>query len=392
VSDTPRNLASSSGQPPAKGRGAGVNPVNRFETLSLHVLPEHIEHITADPDEPDRPPVTTAVYSDRSRTIINPVDSPDLGMEWTVNPYRGCEHGCVYCYARPGHEYLGLSSGLDFETKIIAKRDAAALLRAEFMKPSWKGRTIALSGVTDPYQPVEAKLRITRAILEVCAEFRQPVTIVTKNRLVTRDIDLLADLARDGAAAVAVSLTTLDPALSRIMEPRASAPAARLAAMRALADAGVPVRVMTAPIIPGINDREVPALLGAAAGAGATGAGYVLVRLPYQNKAIFVEWLERHFPDRAARVQSLLKQCHDGRLYSADFGTRQRGTGPVAKMIADTFRVFAAREGLLPRGRTLTPEEFEDEVATHQSVVQRRRPTPFRRPQPPREPSLFDPV
>lgn len=329
-----------------KGRGAPTNPVNRFETLSLHVLPERTQEIVSEGDEPGCAPIKTIVYADRSRTVLNRVDSPDLPMEWTLNPYRGCEHGCVYCYARPGHEFLGLSSGLDFEARIIAKHDAAALLRAELMKPSWRGETIALSGVTDPYQPVEQTLRITRSILEVAVEFRQPLSLITKSRRVVRDLDLMQRLHEHRAVSVALSITTLDPHLSAIMEPRAASPNARLDAMRTLADAGIPVHVMTAPIIPGINDHELPALLSAARRAGARAAGYVLLRLPHQNKAIFEDWLHRHCPERAQKVLSLMRQCHGGALYRSDWRERQRGSGPVAEMIASSFKVFAKREGL----------------------------------------------
>lgn len=324
-------------------------------------MPEHVEEIVAQDTDEDEDEdheggggeaarstprlVRTQVYTDRSRSVINHVDSPDIGYEWTINPYRGCEHGCIYCYARPGHEYLGLSSGLDFETKIVAKREAPALLRRELDKPSWKGDPIVMSGVTDPYQPVERVLKITRGLLEVCVEYRQAVSLITKNALVTRDVDLLRDLSRDRATGVAISLTTLDPRLARAMEPRASSPAGRLRAMRTLADAGIQVTVMTAPIIPALNDAELPALLKAARDAGATSAGYVILRLPYQNKAIFVDWLEREFPERAARVQSLLRQVHGGELYRSEFKLRQRGTGAVAQTVADTFKVFAQRLG-----------------------------------------------
>lgn len=331
-----------------RGRGAGTNPTNRFEKLSLHVLPEHAQEIVG--EYPDGRRVRTLVYADRSRRVINPVDVPDIHFKWSINPYRGCEHGCIYCYARPTHEYLGLSSGVDFESKIVAKHDAPELVRRELMKPSWRGERIMMSGVTDPYQPIEATLRITRRLLEVFAEFRQPVSVITKNKLITRDVDLLADLAGQGAAHAAVSLTTLDNALASAMEPRASSPKQRLAAISALASAGVPVRVMTGPIIPGINDREIPALLKAAADAGATSAGYTLVRLPWQVKDLLADWLERTFPDRAVKVLSLIRQTRGGELYDSSFGQRQSGTGAVAGMIAEVWRVAAERVGLLKPG------------------------------------------
>lgn len=310
----------------------------------MHVLGEALDEAAR--EAPGGRQARTEVFCDSTRTVLNEIDSPDLPFRWTLNPYRGCEHGCVYCYARPWHEQLGLSCGLDFETKIFAKPDAPNLLRRELLKPRWKGEPVVLSGVTDPYQPIEEKLRITRRCLEVFAEFGHPVSVITKNRLVTRDIDLLGELASGGLAQASVSLTTLDNRLARAMEPRASSPGARLKAIEALASAGVPVRVMTAPIIPGLNDHELPALLQAAADAGAQGAGFVLLRLAHQLKALFLDWLEREFPDRAGKVESLLRQCRDGALNDPRYGTRFRGEGPIAEQIAQTFRVFTRRYGL----------------------------------------------
>jgi DNA repair photolyase len=334
--------------PPVRGRGTGLNPANRFEGYSLHVLPETLEE-----DRRDRPcgvQRTTRVYVDASRTVLNPVDSPDLNLYWTLNPYRGCEHGCVWCYARPTHETLGFSCGLDFETRIVAKPDAPRLLRSELASPGWAGEAIAMSGVTDrvtdPYQPLEAKLRITRGCLEVMAECRQPVTVVTKSRLITRDIDLLSRLARHGAVSVAFSVTTLDPKLAAIMEPRASRPADRLRAIRELSAAGIPVLMYTAPIIPGLNDREIPSLLQAASEAGAQSAHWMMIRLPHQVKTLFLDWMRTHFPDRASRIEGLIRELHGGRLYDSRFGVRSRGRGPVAEQIASTFKVFARRHGL----------------------------------------------
>lgn len=329
---------------PARGRGAGLNPGNRFEDVRLHVLGEHLEEVLA--EHPDGRQVVTRVYADRTKSLLNRVESPDLPMRWTINPYRGCEHGCIYCYARPGHETLGLSCGLDFETKITAKRDAAAILRRELMRPSWKGEPVSMSGVTDPYQPVESKLRITRGILGVMAEFRQPVGIITKNRLILRDADLLARLHEHRAVHALVSLTTLDAGLARLMEPRASAPAERLRVVRELSALGIPVSVMTAPIIPGINDHEIPRLLGAAKEAGAISAGYVLLKLPYQIKDLFLDWLRRHFPDRAAKVEAFVRESRGGALYDAAFHDRQRGTGERAEQIRATFKLFQRRHGL----------------------------------------------
>lgn len=329
---------------PIRGRGASSNPTDRFSTVRLEILGEHREHQRLC-GEPTRRP-ETVITPDHAKSVINRVDSPDVPFGWSLNPYRGCEHGCFYCYARPTHEYFNLSCGLDFETKIFAKHDAPDLLRKALLAPSWKGEPLTLSGVTDPYQPAERELEITRACIRVCAEFRQSVGIITKNAMVTRDLDLFADLARQRLTRVAISLTTLDNALAAAMEPRASAPQARLRAMRELADAGVPVTVMTAPIIPGLNDHELPALLEAARDAGASSAGFVLLRLPHQLKTLFTEWLAAHAPDRAAHVESLLRQCRDGELNQPQFGTRMRGSGPLAAQIRQTFDVFSARLGL----------------------------------------------
>jgi DNA repair photolyase len=297
-------------------------------------------------EHPNGVQVPTRSIADRTRSIVNRVDSPDLPFSWTMNPYRGCEHGCVYCYARPTHENLGLSCGLDFETTIIVKHDAPALLRRALAAPRWAGEPIAMSGVTDPYQPLERTLGITRGCLEVMAEARQPVGIVTKNRLVVRDADLLRELARHDATRVIVSLTTLDADLSRSMEPRASAPDARLRAIRELREAGVSVGVLVAPVIPGLNDHEVPALIRAAAEAGADGVGWVLLRLPHQVRALFLDWLRRERPERAARVERAVRETRNGALSDARFGARMRGEGPYAEQIARMVAVCARRSGL----------------------------------------------
>lgn len=336
---------------PVRGRGANLNPANRFETVRLHVLREALDDGT--PRQ-----VPTEVFADHSRSVINPVTSEDLHFRWTINPYRGCEHGCIYCYARPGHEYLGMSCGLDFETRIMAKTDVATLLREELMRPSWKGESIMMSGVTDPYQPLERDMKLTRACLEVMNEFRQCVSLITKNVLITRDVDLLSEMAARQQARAAISVTTLDNRLASRMEPRASAPQARLDAIHTLTQAGVPVIVMVAPIIPGLNDAEIPEILRQVKQAGATGAGYVLLRLPFQVKALFTEWLERHFPDRAAKVLSLLRQCRDGELYDSTPGLRMVGTGPVATNIHSTFNLFRKREGLDTEYRPLNTALF----------------------------------
>ncbi len=330
---------------PLRGRGAGLRPGNRFETVRLHVLGEHLDAQAGEDDAPRQLP--TRVLPDKSRTIINRVaDSPDIAFDWSINPYRGCEHGCVYCYARPTHEYLGLSCGVDFESTILAKFDAATLLRKELASPRWQPQTIVMSGVTDPYQPVEKKLCITRSIVEVLAECRQPVGFITKNRLITRDLDLLTELHRHRAVSVGISITTLDASLAAKLEPRASAPADRLEAVARLSTAGIPTTVMVAPIIPGITDREVPAILKAAAEAGARSAGWVLLRLPYQIKDLYLQWLRDHFPEKAGNAEHLLRDARGGELYQSQFGTRMRGKGPVAEQIGHLFRIFRKRYGL----------------------------------------------
>jgi DNA repair photolyase len=354
-------------QLPLRGRGSGVNPPNRFEKLGFTVDGEFIDGQTQeDPDFLKPHSVATAILEDTSRTILNHVDSPDLGFAWTVNPYRGCEHGCIYCYARPGHEYLGMSSGIDFETKIMAKHDAPELLAKALAKSSWQGEPIVFAGVTDVYQPIEAELGITRKCLEVCLAFRQPISIITKNKLILRDIDIIGEMAKLNLVHAAVSLTTLSNKLASVMEPRASSPRSRLDTIRALAKLGVPTTVMTAPIIPGLNDHEIPALLREASHAGATCAGYVLLRMPHQIKAIFLDWLQRNFPQRAAKVEALIRDTREGELYRAAFHERGRGTGPIADQIGATFRMFARKYKLanrLPpheRGLFRVPSELAD--------------------------------
>jgi len=319
-----------------RGRGTDQNPANRFERL--HYEPER--------DSEAEPRVPTQYLRDVSRRVISRNDSPDVGFEFSLNPYRGCEHGCSYCYARPTHEYLGFSSGLDFETRILVKQDAAALLRKELSAPGWKGAPLALSGVTDPYQPIERSLRITRACLQILAEFLNPVVIVTKNYLVVRDLDLLGTLAREQAVIVTLSLTTLRADLQRSLEPRASAPRRRLEAIRRLSAASIPVRVLVAPVIPGLNDHELPALLEAASEAGATAAGYVLLRLPHSVKALFGDWLEKYVPERASRVLSLLSDSRGGNLYNPQFHQRMKGSGPYAEQIQALFAASCRRLGL----------------------------------------------
>ncbi len=337
----------------AKGRGAGLNPGNRFETVRLHVSGEHLDEIATDEDAPRQ--VGTEIIPDHTRKVINRVDSPDIGFNWTVNPYRGCEHGCIYCYARPYHELIGFSSGLDFETKIVAKYDAPQLLRKELASPRWKAESIVMSGVTDCYQPIEAKLKITRGCLEVFAQSRQPVGIVTKNRLVLRDLDLLRELAWHNAVRVAISVTTLDNTLAAKMEPRASSPTERLDTINKLRNAAIPVMAMVAPVIPGLNDKEIPRILAAVAEAGAVSAAYVLLRLPYQVKDLFIDWLRRQFPDRAKHVENLLRDTREGELYDSAFGTRMKGKGQIAQQIGNMFRVFSKRYKLAGRKSGMKP-------------------------------------
>jgi DNA repair photolyase len=331
-------------------RGAAENPPNRFEKI----------HLERDEDwNPEEDPLPrTQFLKDSSKSIIAYNDSPDIGFEASVNPYRGCEHGCIYCYARPFHEYLGFSSGLDFESKIMVKENAPKLLREELSSPKWKPQVIAMSGVTDCYQPIERKLKLTRGCLEVLAEFRNPVGIVTKNFLVTRDIDLLAELARHNAAAVYISITTLDTELRKIMEPRTSPPAARLEAIRRLAEAGVHVGVLMAPIIPGLTDHEIPAVLEAAAKAGAKSAGHVTLRLPHAVAPLFEQWLQTHFPDRKEKVLNRLRAMRGGKLYDSQFGQRMRGEGIFADQIDQLFEVARRKAGIAERGGNLSTEAF----------------------------------
>lgn len=330
-----------------RGRGAPVNTKNRFVDYELLPLEPTASHwVNEDPDDVATPTIPTTIYNDKSKTIINENDSPDVGFTYSINPYRGCEHGCIYCYARPTHEYFGLSAGLDFESKIFAKPEAAQLLRQKLMSPKWQPATIAMSGVTDCYQPIEKHLQLTRSCLEVLREFRNPVGIVTKNHLVTRDIDLLSDLASHQCAIVFVSITSLDPHLCNIMEPRTSRPERRLEAIRKLSAAGVPVGVMTAPMIPAINDHELPNILEAAAAAGAKYAGLVPVRLPYAVKDLFDQWLQLHFPDRRDKVLGLIRGMRGGKLNDSEFGSRMQGEGAYADQLHNLFAVYCKRFAL----------------------------------------------
>jgi DNA repair photolyase len=335
---------------PIQGRGAGSNPANRFEKL----------HFEADPDAATDIPSApgTQFLRDKTVSILAHNDSPDVGFDTSVNPYRGCEHGCIYCYARPTHEYLGLSAGLDFETKIMVKENAPELLRRELSSPKWKPRVIAMSGVTDCYQPIERRLKLTRGCLEVLAEFRQPVCIITKNFLVTRDSDLLQELARHRAVSVTLSVTTLDPDLARIMEPRTSMPKQRLAAIEALARAGVPVGVNVAPVIPGLTDHEMLGIIQAAIRAGAQYAGYTVLRLPYAVKDLFEQWLASHVPGKKEKVLNRIRALRDGKLNESDFGSRMSGGGIFAGQIGRSFDVACHKAGIAGNWPQLSTASF----------------------------------
>lgn len=339
-------------KPPApKGRGASFNTPNRF--LQLHVEPDPEAYEDGTPPRPE-----TTFLKDFSKTILSKNDSPDLAFRYSINPYRGCEHGCVYCYARPSHEYLGFSAGLEFETKIIIKENAPELLAQAFRKPSWVPQPIIVSGNTDPYQPIERKLRITRRCLEVFLRHRNPLGIITKNALVTRDIDILEQLARLDLVSVRISITSLRNEVINHMEPRTSRPALRLKAVRQLADAGISVGVMVAPIIPGLTDEEIPAILEAAAEAGARHAGYTIVRLPLAVEPIFVEWVERAFPERSSKILNRIRELHGGKLYKSEFGKRMRGEGLWAETINRLFRTNCERLGMNSSREPLATHHF----------------------------------
>ena len=342
---------------PIRGRGAAENPTGRFERLAVVADPEHLEPPPVeDGDGPPRP--ETQLLRDPSRSIVARNDSPDVFFDASVNPYRGCEHGCIYCYARPSHEYLGFSAGLDFETKVLVKEDAPELLRRELSARSWVPQVVALSGVTDCYQPAERRLGLTRRCLQVLAEFRNPVVIVTKSALVTRDLDLLRELSGFGAAAVWISVTTLDPDLQRRLEPRAPRPEVRLGAIAQLARAGIPVGVLIAPVIPGLSEHEIPRITAAAAAAGAGFAGTVLLRLPHGVKDLFDAWLSRHYPERRANVINRVRAVRGGRLADPRFGSRLRGEGFYADETRRLFEASCKRAGLPDRAPRLSAAHF----------------------------------
>jgi DNA repair photolyase len=330
---------------PAKGRGVASNRAPRYRAHALDAAPEHVDAPAESEDALPRHPATRCL-PDASRSIIAYNRSPDVPFNRSINPYRGCEHGCVYCFARPSHAWLDLSPGLDFETRILAKHDAVRLLRDELGRPAYRPEPIHLGSNTDPYQPLERELRLTRGILELLLEVRHPVTVLTKGSLIERDLDVLAQLARLGLARAAVSITTLDPELKRTLEPRAASASARLRVIRALVDAGVPTSVMVAPVIPRVNDHEIEAILEAAAAAGARRAGWILLRLPLELKELMQEWLDAHRPLAAAHVMSLLRASRGGRNDESAFHARMSGSGPVADLIAKRFEVAVRRLGL----------------------------------------------
>ena len=335
-----------------RGRAAGINPSGRFEPVSRHVFDDGWDSID------ELPPFKTEVQVEKPRTIITRNTSPDISFDRSINPYRGCEHGCVYCFARPSHSFMGLSPGLDFESKLFAKPDAARLLDKELSKEGYQPRTIAIGTNTDPYQPIEKQYRIMREILEVLEARGHPVGIVTKSALVTRDIDILARMAERGLAKVALSVTTMDRRLARTMEPRASTPTKRLEAIRQLSEAGIPASVMVAPIIPGLTDSEMERILDAARAAGAREAGYVVLRLPLEVAPIFKDWLLRHYPDRYRHVMSLIRSMRDGKDYDSEWGKRMKGAGPYAWQISRRFELAAKRLGLNLERRTLRTDRF----------------------------------
>jgi len=334
---------------PIHGRGAAGNPGNRFEKT---------DYAVSEWDEPDDPSRDTVFLKDVTRSIITYNESPDVGFDASINPYRGCEHGCIYCFARPNHEYLGFSAGLDFESRILVKEDAPELLRSELMSPKWEPQPIAISGVTDAFQPIERRLGLTRRCLQVLVEFLNPVVIITKNELVTRDIDLLSTLARHNGAVVYVSVTTLDGNLAGELEPRASHPTRRLAAIEALTTAGVPTGVLVAPVIPGLTDHEMPNIIAAAAKAGAVTAGYVPLRLPYGVAPLFEEWLGLHVPLQKAKILGRIRELRGGKLNDPNFKSRMRAEGPYADHMRRLFEVSSRKSGMSSVKPVLTAEFF----------------------------------
>lgn len=332
-----------------QGRGASYNPGNRFEKL-------HLDELSDEMEKPHEERVQTTYFRDSSRTILAKNDSPDVPFTFSVNPYRGCEHGCIYCYARPTHEFLGFSAGLDFESKILIKTDAPQLLEEAFQNPSFEPQVIALSGNTDCYQPVERKLKITRGCLEVFLKYRNPVSIITKNALVLRDLDIFQEMRKYDLISITISITSLSPEIISKMEPRTSTPDRRLHAIRTLAEAGIPVGVKAAPLIPGLTDSELPEILKQAAAHGAKYANYIMVRLPYAVKELFVEWVQREFPDRAGKILNRIRDVRGGNLSDPRFHTRMTGEGEIAKNLSELFEITCRRLGL-------NEDDFEQSTA-----------------------------
>ncbi|WP_353212165.1 PA0069 family radical SAM protein [Rhodovarius sp.] len=354
-----------------KGRGAISNPGNRFEESAVEPLDDGWG--TLSEELADLPPLATQLLREKSRTALTYNDSPDLGFDRSINPYRGCEHGCIYCYARPSHAYLGYSPGLDFETKLMFKPDLPALLERELSRPGYTPRPVALGANTDPYQPVERNVTLTRQVLEILERFNHPVTVVTKSALVLRDADILARMAAKNLAQVAISVTTLDAALARKMEPRAASPARRLAAMAELSRLGIPTAVLAAPMIPGLNDAELEKILLAGANAGAKRAGYVLLRLPLEIRALFEEWVARHFPDRARKVLALVRETRGGALNQSAFGQRQTGTGPYAELLQQRFLRMVSALGMERRDGGVASLDCEQFAVPRGTQMQARQ-------------------
>lgn len=338
-----------------KGRATNQNPRNRFE--KIYIDQDEFDEFTSDVnDAPHK--ISTIFYKDDSKSVISKNESEDVGFDYSINPYRGCEHGCIYCYARPTHEYLGFSSGIDFESKIMIKQDAPKLLESEFRKKSYVPKLLMFSGNTDCYQPVERKLKITRELLKVCLKYRNPVGIITKNSLVERDLDILTQLADLNLVTVTLSVTTLDKNLAQKMEPRTSTPERRLSTIRQLTEYKIPAGVNIAPIIPGLNDREIPEILKRSSSSGAEFAGYIMLRLPYSVKEIFVHWIKTHFPDRANKVLNSIRSVRDGKLNSSEFGERFSGKGELAETIEKLFQINCRKYGLNRRRYDLTTGKF----------------------------------
>jgi DNA repair photolyase len=339
-----------------KGRGAAFNPPNRFEEITVQQVPDDIAQYFEDP-EPGRK-IPTKFYFDHTKSILARNESPDLGFTYSINPYRGCEHGCIYCYARPSHEYLGFSSGVDFESKILVKLHAARLLKESFQKKSWIPQPILLSGDTDCYQPVERKLQLTRECLKVFWEFRNPVSIITKNALVQRDVDILNNLAALNLVSVTLSITTLDETLARRMEPRTSSPANRLETVKVLAKSGIPVNVNIAPLIPGLNDVEIPSIVQRAADCGVSGVNYSMLRLPYTVKDLFLEWLKRELPEKAQKIENRIRSVRNGGLNDSKFGIRMSGEGKIAESVDQLFKAAVVRSGVSRTSLKLATDLF----------------------------------